>query len=57
MKEREYLVKQIKFLQDINFDQKTKELQSFREKYLEEEVSKLRDYVKRNKTVKQHSLE
>lgn len=41
-KEKEILNKQIEFLQKINYDQKTRNIQSFREKHMQEELFKLK---------------
>lgn len=38
VKEKEYLIKQIEFLERINYDDKTRNAQSCREKYLAKEL-------------------
>ena len=46
-------MKQIEFLERINYDEKTKNLQSYRETYLEEEIAKLKGQIKKSKTSKE----
>jgi hypothetical protein len=43
-------LKQVEFLEKINYDEKTRSIQSYREKYMEEELNKLREEVKIKKT-------
>jgi hypothetical protein len=49
-KEKEYLLKQVEFLERINYDEKTRCIQSYREKFMEEELSRLREVVRAKMT-------
>ena len=57
LKEKEYLLKQIDFLERINFDEKTRSLQSYRESYLEAELERLRKSLKESKSELEKKLE
>lgn len=48
-KEKEILNKQIEFLEKINYDEKTRNIQSFREKHMQEELFKLREKLNSQK--------
>lgn len=55
--EKEYLSRQILFLERINYDDKTRSLQSYREKYLEEEIMRLRHELQKSRGDRERELE
>jgi hypothetical protein len=50
-------MKQVEFLEKINYDEKTRNVQSFREKYMAEELEKLRTELKSKRTNKEKDFE
>lgn len=48
-KEVEYLAKQVEFLEQINFDDNTREIQSYREKFLNDQLQNLKAELKKSK--------
>jgi chromosome segregation ATPase len=56
-KEKERVCKQIEFLERINYDEKTRTLQSYRESYLEGEMKKMREAFNRTREERERELE
>ena len=55
-KEKEYLVKQVEFLEKVNYDDKTRNIQSYREKTLGEELFKARAALKQQQPPQEAAL-